>query len=175
MFFSGGLIPTYLVMSKLGFIDSMWVVIIPFCITAYNLIIAKTFFSNTIPGSLQEAAIIDGCNDWNLFIKVIVPLSKPIIAVIALYVAVGRWNGYFAPMIYIRTEAKQVLQVFLRDILILNQYLESMDDAAFNDQQMVADMIKYGIIIVSTIPMIIFYPFIQRYFVKGIMIGSIKG
>jgi putative aldouronate transport system permease protein len=151
------------------------VMLIPFCINIYNLIIARTFFQNGIPREIQEAAIIDGCGDGTLFVKIVLPLSKAVIAVIALYYAVDQWNNYFRPMIYIRNDAIQVLQVFLRDILVLNQYMETMDAEDYNAMQTLADMIKYGVIIVSALPMIIFYPFLQKYFVKGVMIGSVKG
>lgn len=175
MFFGGGLIPTYLVISRLGIVNTIWVMLIPFCVNIYNLIISRTFFENTIPTEITEAAIIDGCDDARLFFQIVLPLSKAIIAVMALFYAVATWNNYFRPMIYIRNESIQVLQVFLRDILVLNQYLETMDGTVFNEMQTVADMIKYGIIIVSALPMLIFYPFIQKYFVKGVLIGSIKG
>ena len=175
MFFGGGLIPTYLVISKLGIVNTIWVMLIPFSLNIYNMIIARTFFQTSIPSEITEAAIIDGCDDGRLFFRIVLPLSKAVIAVMALFYAVATWNNYFRPMIYIRNERIQVLQVFLRDILVLNQYLETMDGAAFNEMQTVADMIKYGIIIVSALPMLILYPFIQKYFVKGVLIGSIKG
>jgi putative aldouronate transport system permease protein len=175
MFFQGGLIPTFLVISKFNMVNKIWVMLIPFCINIYNLIIARTFFQNGIPQEIQEAAIIDGCGDGTLFVKIVLPLSKAVIAVIALYYAVDQWNNYFRPMIYIRNDAIQVLQVFLRDILVLNQYMETMDAEDYNAMQTLADMIKYGVIIVSALPMIIFYPFLQKYFVKGVMIGSVKG
>ena len=175
MFFGGGLIPTYLVISKLGLVNTIWVMLIPFCLNIYNMIIARTFFQTSIPAELTEAAILDGCDDAGLFFRIVLPLSKAVVAVMALFYAVATWNNYFRPMIYIRNESIQVLQVFLRDILVLNQYLETMDSAAFNEMQTVADMIKYGIIIVSALPMLVFYPFMQKYFVNGVLIGSIKG
>lgn len=168
MFFTGGLIPTYLVISKLNLIDTIWVMIIPFSLNVYNLIIARTYFQSTIPGGLQDAAAIDGCGDFNFFMKVVLPLSKPIIAVVALYYGVFLWNSYFMPMIYIRSAERQALQVVLRDVLIQNEQLESMT-------QNLADIIKYGVIIISALPMIAVYPFVQKYFVKGVMIGSVKG
>lgn len=175
MFFSGGLIPTYIVISNFNMVNTIWVMLIPFCLNIYNLIIARTFFQTSIPDEISEAAIIDGCDDARLFFQIVLPLSKAVVAVMALFYAVATWNNYFRPMIYIRNDAIQVLQVFLRDILVLNQYLESMDGATFNEMQTVADMIKYGVIIVSALPMLMFYPFMQKYFVKGVLIGSIKG
>jgi putative aldouronate transport system permease protein len=175
MFFSGGLIPTYLLISRLNMNNRIWVMLIPFCLNVYNMIIARSFFETSIPAELHEAAIIDGCGDGRFFFSVVLPLSKPIIAVVALYYAVATWNNYFRPMIYIKNNAIQVLQVFLRDILIQNQLLETMSSESLDTLQSLADAIKYGIIIISALPMIIIYPFIQRYFVKGVMIGAVKG
>lgn len=175
MFFNGGLIPTYIVISKLNLNNKIWVMLIPFCLNVYNLIITRSFFDTSIPQELQEAATIDGCGDGRFFFKVVLPLSHAIIAVIALYYAVMTWNNYFRPMIYIKNEDIQVLQVFLRDILIMNEQMETMSGESLNTLQNLADMIKYGIIIVSALPMVIAYPFIQRYFVKGVMIGAVKG
>jgi putative aldouronate transport system permease protein len=175
MFFSGGLIPTYILISKLNLYNKIWVMLIPFCLNVYNLIIVRSFFESSIPVELQEAATIDGCGDGRFFFSVVLPLSKAIIAVIALYYAVATWNNYFRPMIYIKNNAIQVLQVFLRDILIQNQMLETMSADSLNTVQNLADVIKYGIIIISALPMIMVYPFIQRFFVKGVMIGAVKG
>lgn len=175
MFFSGGLIPTYILISKLNLNNKIWVMLIPFCLNVYNLIIVRSFFESSIPVELQEAATIDGCGDGRFFFNVVLPLSKAIIAVIALYYAVATWNNYFRPMIYIKNNAIQVLQVFLRDILIQNQMLETMSADSLNTVQNLADVIKYGIIIISALPMIMVYPFVQRFFVKGVMIGAVKG
>jgi putative aldouronate transport system permease protein len=175
MFFSGGLIPTYILISKLNLYNKIWVMLIPFCLNVYNLIIVRSFFESSIPIELQEAATIDGCGDGRFFLSVVLPLSKAIIAVIALYYAVATWNNYFRPMIYIKDAAIQVLQVFLRDILIQNQMLETMSADSLNTVQNLADVIKYGIIIISALPMIMVYPFVQRFFVKGVMIGAVKG
>jgi putative aldouronate transport system permease protein len=175
MFFSGGLIPTYILISKLNLNNTIWVMLIPFCLNVYNLIIVRSFFEHSIPLELQEAATIDGCGDGRFFFSIVLPLSKAIIAVIALYYAVATWNNYFRPMIYIKSNSIQVLQVFLRDILIQNQMLETMSAESLNTVQNLADVIKYGIIIVSALPMIIVYPFVQKFFVKGVMIGAVKG
>jgi putative aldouronate transport system permease protein len=175
MFFSGGLIPTYILISKLNLNNTIWVMLIPFSLNVYNLIIVRSFFEHSIPLELQEAAILDGCGDGRFFFSIVLPLSKAIIAVIALCYAVATWNNYFRPMIYIKSNSIQVLQVFLRDILIQNQMLETMSSESLNTVQNLADVIKYGVIIVSALPMIIVYPFVQRFFVKGVMIGAVKG
>jgi putative aldouronate transport system permease protein len=175
MFFSGGLIPTNMLISRLKLNNTIWVMLIPFCLNVYNMIIARSFFESSIPPELHEAATIDGCGDGRFFFSVVLPLAKPIIAVVALYYAVGTWNNYFRPMIYIKNNSIQVLQVFLRDILIQNQMLETMSAESLDTVQSLADAIKYGIIIISALPMIIVYPFVQRFFVKGVMIGAVKG
>jgi len=175
MFFSGGLIPTYMLISRLKLNNTIWVMLIPFCLNVYNMIIARSFFETSIPLELQEAATIDGCGDGRFFFSVVLPLAKPIIAVVALYYAVATWNNYFRPMIYIKNNSIQVLQVFLRDILIQNEMLETMSSESLDTVQSLADAIKYGIIIISALPMIIIYPFVQRFFVKGVLIGAVKG
>jgi len=174
MFFSGGLIPTYILISKLHLNNTVWVMLIPFCLNVYNLIITRSYFESTLPAELLEAARLDGCGDGAAFLKVVLPLSKAIVAVVALYYLVASWNNYFRPMIYIKDLRLQTLQVFLRDILIQNELLTTMSGER-NTIQDLADMIKYGIIVVSALPMLVAYPFVQRYFVKGVMIGSIKG
>lgn len=175
MFFSGGMIPTYLVVSKLGLLDTIWAVVIPGAINAMSVIIARTFFQS-IPQDMHEAAAIDGATNFTAFVHIIVPLSKAIIAVIALYAASGLWNGYFGPMLYLSNRSLFPLQLFLRQILILNDVSDAdISASTMQEQQQVAELIKYGVIIVSTVPMMLLYPFIQRYFVKGVMIGSIKG
>ena len=175
MFFSGGMIPTYLVVSKLGLIDTIWAVVVPGAINAMSVIIARTFVQS-IPQDLHEAAAIDGATNFTAFVHIIVPLSKAIIAVIALYAASGLWNGYFGPMLYLSNRNLFPLQLFLRQILILNDVTDAdISASTMAEQQQVAELIKYGVIIVSTVPMMLLYPFIQRYFVKGVMIGSLKG
>lgn len=174
MFFSGGLIPTYILISKLHLNNKIWVMLIPFCLNVYNLIITRSFFESTIPYELLEAARLDGCGDGTFFVKIVLPLSKSIIAVVALYYLVASWNNYFRPMIYLKDVQLQTLQVFLRDILIQNEMMTTMSGDR-NTIQDLADMIKYGVIVISALPMLVAYPFVQRYFVKGVMIGSIKG
>lgn len=173
MFFSGGLIPTYLAVRGFRLTNTFWVLIVPFSVSAYNLIIARTFFSSTIPQELYEAAVIDGCGNTRFFVQVVLPLSKAIVSVIALYCAVGQWNQFFLSLIYVRREALMPLQMVLRNILLQNQMLQT----GFNNDeaQKIADMMRYSLIIVSTVPIMCFYPLIQKYFTKGIMIGSIKG
>jgi len=178
MFFNGGLIPTYLLMKDLQLIDTMWVFIIPFSVNVFNLIITRTFFETNIPNELYEAASIDGCNHFTFFIKVVMPLSKAVVSVIGLYYLVWHWNDFFTGLIYIRDYSLQPLQIVLRDILLSNQVFAEgagSGGAAGGYAQRYADQIKYGVIIISTLPILIVYPFIQKYFEKGVMIGSVKG
>jgi putative aldouronate transport system permease protein len=173
MFFSGGLIPTYLAVRNFHLTNTFWVLILPFSVSAYNLIIARTFFSSTIPAELLDAAAIDGCGNTRFFVLIALPLSMAIIAVIALYCAVGQWNQFFLSLIYVRKETLIPLQMVLRNILLQNQMLQT----GFNNDeaQKVADMMRYSLIIISTVPIMCFYPLIQKYFTQGVMIGSIKG
>lgn len=178
MFFNGGLIPTYMLIRNLGMVDTMWVMMIPFCVNVYNLIITRTFFEHTIPDELYEAAIIDGCTHFRFFTTVVLPLSKAIISVIFLYYMVGHWNNFFTALIYLNKDNLQPLQIVLRNILLSNQvFMEGagMGGEAGGYAQRYADQIKYGVIIVSTLPILCLYPFIQKYFEEGIMIGAIKG
>ena len=178
MMFSGGLIPSYLLIKNLGLIDSMWSIILPGAVSAYNVIVARTYFKQTIPKELLEAAQMDGCSDFKFFNAIVIPLSTPIIAVLCLWTAVGHWNSYFNPMIYINTEAKFPLQLVLRKILLLSQVnLNSgnVDPLVLQKNMYLSEMLKYGTIIISTLPLMIIYPFVQKYFVKGVMIGSVKG
>jgi putative aldouronate transport system permease protein len=177
MFFSGGLIPTYLVVRKLGLINKIWALVLPNALSVYYLIIARTFFISNIPEELREAAVIDGCTNTRFFVSVVLPLSKAIVSVLSLFYAVVHWNSFFNAMIYIRDEDKYPLQFVLRGILLENEMRESMTQTIgdASDIQNKADMIKYGVIIVASLPVLIAYPFAQRYFIKGMMIGSIKG
>ncbi|MBA3869278.1 MAG: carbohydrate ABC transporter permease [Anaerolineae bacterium] len=176
LIFSGGLIPTYLVVKQLGMIDTRWALLIPQAIAAFQVIIARTFFRATIPDELVEAAELDGCNDLQFLWAVVLPLSKPIIAVLALMYAVSQWNGYFDALIYLKSSDLQPLQIVLRNILILNTTASgSMDAAAMAQRRQLADLLKYCLVVVGSVPVMLIYPFVQRYFVKGILIGSIKG
>jgi putative aldouronate transport system permease protein len=180
MFFSGGLIPTYLIVKGLGIRDTIWAMLLPGAASMYNIIITRTFFQTNIPNEMREAAQIDGCSNTRLFLTIVLPLSAPIIAVIALYYGVGHWNSYFTALIYISKRDMFPLQLILREILILNEMSVEMmmtgeEIDAVAKQARIADMIKYAVIIVSTAPILMAYPFIQKYFVQGIMIGAIKG
>ncbi|MBR0464240.1 MAG: carbohydrate ABC transporter permease [Clostridia bacterium] len=178
MFFGGGLIPTYLTVTKtLGLRNSWWAVILVGGIATYNMIIMRTFFMSSIPFELQEAAEIDGSTPFLTLIRIILPLSIPVICVIGLYYGVGIWNSYFSALIYLSDKNKWPLQLFLRQILI-NADLSAVDGGDVSDmarRAMRAEIIKYAICVLASIPMLIIYPFIQRYFVKGVMIGSVKG
>jgi len=177
MYFGGGLIPTYILMSKIGFVNSRWVMLIPGALSVYNMILVRTYLSSSIPGELLEASQIDGCSDTGFFFKILLPLSKPIIAVITLYYAVGHWNAYFNAMIYLNDVEKYPLQLILREILLASQIsLDDMVDVeAMVAKQGLSDILKYALIVVATAPILCVYPFIQRYFIKGVMIGSVKG
>lgn len=178
MIFNGGLIPTYLIVRDLHLINSIWAVILVPAVSAYNIIIAKSFFQNTIPDDIYEASELDGCTDIRLFVSIVVPLSKPIIAVMVLFHAIYLWNSYFEALIYLSTPNKFPLQLLLRNILIVSKLQTFMNASSGRDQSEVyalTESMKYCIIVVSSLPVMLLYPFIQKYFVKGIMIGSIKG
>lgn len=178
MFFNGGLVPTYLLMQKLHLINTLWVFILPFAVNVYNLIIARTFFENSIPTELYESAALDGCSDFKFFVSMVMPLSKAVVSVIMLYYMVAHWNDFFTGLIYIRDQKLNPLQLVLREILIANNVFAAGGTgggALSSYDQMYADTVKYAIIIISSLPMLILYPFIQKYFEKGVMIGAIKG
>jgi putative aldouronate transport system permease protein len=175
MFFSGGLIPTYLLVKNLGMNNTIWAMLIPGAIATYNLIVMRSFFQNSIPNELQESAWMDGCNFFRMLWSIILPLSKPILAVMVLFYGVGHWNAYFNALIYLKDRELFPLQLILREILILNQDDMGGGDVGMTERVMLAESIKYSVIIISSVPVLLLYPFIQRYFVKGVMIGSIKG
>ena len=179
MYFSGGLIPTYLVVNNLHLTNTVWAMIIPGAVSIYNVIITRTYFVNSIPKSLEEAAELDGANTLQLLLKVVLPLSKPILAVIGLYYAVGHWNDFYTALLYINKKNLLPLQSFLRDLLMSNKMsmanMQGLDAAAMETKMQLSQTLKYSVIIVSTIPVLCIYPFIQKYFVKGVMIGSVKG
>jgi len=180
MFFGGGLIPTYLLYSNLGMRNTIWAMLIPGLAGMWNIIISRTYFQNSIPGELKEAAEMDGCTNMRLFAQIILPLSAPIIAVMALFYGVGHWNSFFNALIYLSDKKLFPLQLILREILVQNvmsaQMMTSGEDLDLMAKQAkIADMIKYAVIIVSTLPVLAAYPFIQKYFVQGIMVGAIKG
>lgn len=181
MLFGGGLIPTYLVIKSLGMVNTRWAMIIPGALGVWNMIIARTFFINTIPDELHESAEIDGASDIQVIIKLILPLSKPIIAVIGLFYAVGHWNNYMTALIYLTDSKKYNLQYIIRNILSSTERLISQSEnsgggiEASLKTAMFIDVLKYATIVVATLPIMILYPFVQKHFVKGIMIGSLKG
>ena len=178
MFFSGGLIPTYLVIDALGLVDSFWVMIIPSAVGMFNIIVMRTYFQSRIPAEMEEAAKVDGCTNFRLLLQIVLPLSAPIIAVIALYYGVGRWNEYFTAMIYLTDRELFPLQLVLREILLQNQGGEMFDivaDEGFSDRMIERMGLKYAVIVISTVPIFIIYPLVQRFFSKGVMVGAIKG
>ncbi|MGI6018271.1 MAG: carbohydrate ABC transporter permease [Marvinbryantia sp.] len=178
MMFSGGLIPSYMLIKNLGLMNTMWAIILPGAVSAYNVIVARTFFNQTIPKDLLEASQMDGCSDFRFFSQIVLPLSKPIIAVLCLWVAVALWNGYFNPLLYINDESKYPLQLVLRRILLMSQVNfanANIDPARVAENRYLSQMLQYATIIISSLPLMIIYPFVQKYFVKGVMIGSVKG
>ena len=181
MFFGGGLIPTYLVVQACGLLDTMWALILPGSLSVYNMIVARTFFKSNISEELYEAAEIDGCTQGRFFFQIALPLSGAITAIMVLYYGVGHWNSYFSALIYMSDQNKFPLQLVLRSILITNeaalQQAASTPEAreALNAKKELVELMKYSLIIISSIPVLVLYPFIQRHFVKGVMIGSVKG
>ena len=176
MLFSGGLIPSYLLTSKLGLINTRAVMIIPTAINVFNVIICRTFFETTIPDEIVEAAMIDGCSHTRFMLQMVMPLSKAIIAVMVLYYGLGHWNSYFQAFLYISDKSKYPLQIVLRDILILNQVNDIISDPLlYQAKAGMAQLLKYALIVVSSAPFMIAYPFVAKHFVKGVMIGAVKG
>ncbi|MGT2753921.1 carbohydrate ABC transporter permease [Streptococcus ovis] len=176
MFFGGGLVPTYLLIKDLGMLNTPWAIIVPGAVSVWNIILARTYFQG-IPEELVEAAVIDGANDFQIFVKIMLPLAKPIMFVLFLYAFVGQWNSYFDAMIYIKDPDLAPLQLVLRNILIQNEVNANMigAQAAMNELKKIAEMVRYATIIISSLPLIMMYPFFQKYFDKGIMAGSLKG
>jgi multiple sugar transport system permease protein/putative aldouronate transport system permease protein len=179
MFFNGGMIPNYLLVKNLGLINSRLALIIPFAFSAYNMVIVRTFFKSNLPDDLLEAANIDGCGDIRFFLQIALPLAKPVIAVMVLLHGIGHWNGYMRALLYVTDSSKFTLQLVLRDILLLNnmpaEMLAQMSDQRLEEMRNAMELIRYSVIIVGSLPVLILYPFVQKYFVKGIMIGSVKG
>lgn len=176
MYFSGGLVPLYMTISSLGLISTKWILIIFMALNTYNLIIARTFIQNSIPNDLYEAAVLDGCSHAKYFFKVVIPLSKAIISVEILYYGVYHWNDYFNALVYNYNQANEPLQMVLRRILLLNEaYASGNGGVQGGYGQSSADQVKYAVMIVSTLPILCVYPFVQKYFEKGVMIGALKG
>jgi len=177
MLFNGGMIPNYLLVKSLGLLNTRWAIILPGSISVYNMIITRTYFKSSIPKELLEVAQIDGCSDFYYFLRIALPLSKPIVAVITLFYAVGHWNAFFNAFLYLNDKTLYPLQIILRNILLVN----SMDSNMIIDPELqmaranLAELLKYSLIIVASLPVWCIYPFVQKYFVKGIMIGSLKG
>ncbi|WP_342565068.1 carbohydrate ABC transporter permease [Paenibacillus sp. FSL R7-0345] len=175
MIFSGGLIPTYMVVKEMHLIDTRWALLIPNAIWVWQVIIARSFFQASIPEELLEASEIDGCSDMRFILSVVLPLSKPILAVLVLMYAVGQWNAYFDALIYLKSANLFPLQLVLRSIIIQNNSAGNMDAIAMVERQQMAELLKYALIVVATLPVLVIYPFVQRYFVQGMLVGSVKG
>lgn len=169
MFISGGMIPTYLLISELQMLDTVWAIIIPGCVSVSNIIVIRTYMSNSIPNELQEAARIDGCGDFQIFLRVILPLCRPILFVMVLYAIVGYWNNYFNALLYIQSSDLYPLQRVLQDMLVSNNGTTGGSDPNLQEQ------LKYVTIVVSSLPLLVIYPFFQKYFEKGVVMGGVKG
>lgn len=179
MFFNGGTIPTYINMVSLGLTNNRWSLILPTLINTHNMIIMRTFFRNSIPGDLQEAAMLDGCSDFRYLLQIVLPLSKAVMSVLLLYYAVAHWNSYYQALLYIRDKNKFPLQLVLRSILIATSDIDKtqVEGAAAEaaSQANVSEVMRYALIVIATVPILTVYPFIQKYFEKGVMVGSVKG
>lgn len=179
MMFSGGLIPSFMLIRSLGLYNTIWAILLPGAVSVWNAILAKTFYQSTIPNDIIESAIIDGANDFTIFLRIILPLSTTIIAILALYAAVGHWNDYFNAMIYLKDKTLKPLQLYLKEVLSAQGSMSAisnmLDSQDYLKNYVNSERIKYVLIIVSTLPIIAVYPFIQKYFVKGVMLGSVKG
>lgn len=177
MFFSGGIIPTYFIIRDLGILNTIWVMILPGAVSAYNLIIARTFMSSNISSEIYEAAVIDGCNRLRFFTYIVLPLSTVLISVLTLFYAVGHWNSYFSAMMYIDDPKLYPLQLVAREILIGENIstMDIIDPEKLERSEQLRESLKYSLIVIASLPVLILYPFLQKYFIKGIMVGSLKG
>ena len=179
MFFSGGMIPNYLLVKELKMLDTRLAMIIPFAFSCYNMIIVRTYFATNVPDELLEAAQIDGSTDVHFFLRVALPLAKPVISVMVLFHGIGHWNGYMRALLYLNSSDKYTLQLVLRDILLLSnmstEMMAQLDDSALEEMQNAMQLIKYSVIVLGSLPVMVLYPFVQKYFVKGMMIGSVQG
>jgi putative aldouronate transport system permease protein len=175
--FSGGLIPTYLLVKNIGLLDSRLALIIPGAISVFNVFVMMTFFRNAIPDEVFDSAKIDGCSNFRFLVNIVVPISGAVIAVITLFYAVDHWNSFFEALLYLNDRTKYPLQLFLRDILLMNSFLDNSPVEASDDtyRMFLGELLKYSLIVVSTLPLLIVYPFVQKHFVKGVMLGSLKG
>ena len=179
MFFSGGMVPLYLLMNKLGMLNTRWAMVIPNAVAVFNIIVARTYIQTTIPDELLDASRIDGCSDTRFIVQVVVPLCKPLIAVLCLWYAVGHWNSYFPALIYLKDAKLFPLQIILREVLVMNvvdmSKVHLLDFEEYLKREQLRELLKYSLIVVASVPVLLIYPFAQRYFVKGIMIGAVKG
>ena len=173
MFFTGGMIPTYLLVKQLKMLNTMWALVLPSAVSTYNLIIMRTFFQTSIPGELAESASLDGCSDLGVFFRIVIPLSAPIFAVMVLFYGVAQWNSWFPALLYISDRSLYPLQMVLREVLIQSDV--SNMAGATGDVEIIGDGLKYATMVVATLPIMCLYPFLQKYFVKGVMIGAVKG
>ena len=176
MYFGGGLIPTYICIKNLGLLNTMWSFLLPSSLSIYNMLVMRTYFRTQIPQEMHESAQIDGCGEWRYLVQIVLPLSGAVLAVIALYYMVARWNAYFDSMIYLQKKEMLPLQNILRDLLIvgnMENMTTDMESEAIAQQR--AELLKFSLIVISTLPMAIVYPFVQKFFVKGVMLGSVKG
>lgn len=173
MIFNAGMIPNYLLIRDLGILNTIWTMLLPGAVSVYNMIVMRTFFMTSIPEDLLEASKLDGCTDFQYLRKVVLPLSKSILAVIVMYYAVGHWNAYFNAFLYLSDDRLYPLQIFLRDILISNQVGAEMMDT-YSENVGIEYVLKYALIVIATIPMMVIYPFVQKHFQKGVMIGAVK-
>lgn len=176
MYFSGGLVPQFILITQLGLYNTRWACILPYTISAYNLIVCRSFFES-IPDALEEAAVIDGASHYKILLRVFIPLSAPIIAVLTLFYAVGQWNAYFAAMMYLTNTSLHPVQMYLRKVLVLADTESAMGNAAMGgfERSIATQQLKYAVIIITVLPILVLYPFLQKHFVKGVMIGSVKG
>lgn len=177
MFFSGGLIPTYLLIKQLGLLNTYWVMVLPGAVSVWNIMLMRTFFQSGLPFELQEAAAIDGCSNLRILLRIVLPLSAPILAVMVLFYSVGHWNAYFNALIYLSDRDKYPLQLILREILIQGETKDMVDvsEGSLSNSMLDVESIKYAIVIVANLPILILYPFLQKYFNKGVMVGALKG
>lgn len=179
MFFGGGIIPLYIIVDKLQLLDTMWAIILPCAVSVWNLIVVRTYISSSIPYDLQETAMIDGANDYVLFFRIVLPLAKPVLLIMILFYMVGYWNNYFNALMFLKTEEKYTLQLVLRNILLTQDMNSMLGPGATQEnlyeQAMLSESLKYSAVVVSTLPILMAYPFLAKYFEKGMIIGSLKG
>lgn len=176
MFFNGGIIPLYLVINKLGIYNSIFAMILPGAVSAYNLIVCRSFYDSSIPDELVEASRLDGCTDFNIFFQIVIPVSSTIIAVMVLFYATSIWNSFMNALMFMGDQSKMPLQVILRNLILSNQASSVLSGGTeMIERQKLAEQLKYGVIVVSALPLLVLYPFVQKYFAKGVMIGAVKG